>query len=247
MSGLEVIGIISNIISIIDAVCNVVSAYTNASGLPDAIQDVANRLPLVEEMLIRMDEYIKSNQKQRSYDAMARVLIACQDKASLLAIIFKARVVLPTTPDSSKPSRPSARKRFTTAAIMTLHVGKSRKIESLMKGIIEDIQLLTDNRALDAFDNVTRDQLRDFAAQTLMIPNVPYVDDRPRELSQSLSVPSRHTSTSPPRQYSNHGSGMQCILSGNGTQSINNGSGFFGSGPVTGGTFHYTNASAARC
>ncbi|KHE79372.1 hypothetical protein GE21DRAFT_1276924 [Neurospora crassa] len=240
MSGLEVISIISNVISIIDAVCKVVSACKDVNGLPDAMREVRVRLPLVEDTLERIKECMKMNGNKKSLDAMDEVLKACEEKATLLGTIFKADLPPPS-------SRPSARKRFTTAAIMTLHVGKSRKVESLMRGILDDIRLLADNRALDACDNAARHQVRESAALAIRTnldfsgsgtPTVPYMDDRP------LSPASTTSTRSDILKYSNIGSGMQCIHLGNGTQNNNNGQGFFGSGPVT-GTFHFTNA--ARC
>lgn len=44
--------------------------------------------------------------------------------------------------------KPWLRRRLITAALMTARSVRSRKIDSLMKGILEDIQLLAENRAL---------------------------------------------------------------------------------------------------
>ncbi|KAJ4333097.1 hypothetical protein N0V85_009943, partial [Neurospora sp. IMI 360204] len=158
MSGLEVLSIASSIISIVDAVSKVISACRDINGLPDAVRDAYTRLPLVADTLRLATECMNQSQHgndlddtaKKSCSAMVQVLKACQEKAALLGTLFEAILPPGTT-------RPSARKRFTTAVIMTLHVGKSRKVESLMKGILQDIQLLANNRALD---EATRDKMK---------------------------------------------------------------------------------------
>ncbi|KAK3392218.1 hypothetical protein B0T20DRAFT_361052 [Sordaria brevicollis] len=158
MSGLEVLSVASSIISIVDAISKVISASRDIHGLPEAVRDTHTRLPLVVETLRLATECMNQSQHNNDQDpttkksckAMLRVLQACEEKVTLLGTIFNAVLPAGTT-------RPSARKRFTTAAIMTLHVGKSRKVESLMKGILQDIQLLANNRALD---EATRDKMK---------------------------------------------------------------------------------------
>ncbi|KAK1773336.1 hypothetical protein QBC45DRAFT_340130 [Copromyces sp. CBS 386.78] len=174
ISGLEVLSIASSIISIVDAVSKVISACRDINGLPDAVRDAYTRLPLVADTLRLATEYMNQSQHgnnlnntaKKFCNTMVQVLKAYQEKAALLGTLFKAILPPGTT-------RPSARKRFTTAVIMTLHVGKSRKVESLMKGILQDIQLLANNRALD---EATRDKMKariemNVSAQNDVVPS----------------------------------------------------------------------------
>ena len=249
MSGLEVLSVASGIISIVDAVVKVISAYQDVNGLPDAVRDAYTRLPLVTDTLRLATECMNQSQPDNDQDnttkescrAMLQVLQACREKATLLGTIFHA-VLPPGT------TRPSARKRFTTAAIMTLHMGKSRKVESLMKGILQDIQLLANNRALD---EATRNKMkarmeRNASAQSNIIslsrsssppPPVtcasPYASDEGRDFSvpsehMQSSVPlSQHEETRPtmsyrqPSVFRSYGTGTQNIHSGRGNQNIN--------------------------
>lgn len=133
MSGAEVIGIISGIIAIIDATIKISSAANDASGLPEAFRDVALRLPLVSETLHKISENnIALNDEWRK--AMEPVLQRCKDRATQLGKIFNDVV----------PRAGASRIRRYTLATLAWHKGDS--VKSLMKRILEDVQLLTSHR-----------------------------------------------------------------------------------------------------
>lgn len=269
MSGLEVLGVASSIISIADAILKVISASKDLNGLPEAVRDAYTRLPLVAYTLRLATECVNQSSQhsndpddttQESSRAMLQVLDACHEKATLLGTIFHA-VLPPGT------RRPSARKRFTTAAIMTLHMGKSRKVESLMNGILQDIQLLTNNRALD---EATRNKIKarmemNSPAQSNTISSSGNTPPSPVTTCASpiacndgydLSVPSEQSSVQPWSQdagpsipyhqrpvFRNYGAGTQNIHSGYGNQTINSGRGHFFTGAIT-GPVHFSTAAS---
>ncbi|KAM5348925.1 hypothetical protein ACJ41O_008748 [Fusarium nematophilum] len=135
MSGAEVIGLISGIISIVDAAVKVYTATTNASGLPEAFHDVAKRLPLVHETLQTAGGHLNTtNPDEAFYKAMKPVLEGCKDKATRLAEIFEKAI----------PHADASRMERYLLAARTL--GKGSTVESLMKGILDDVQLLAGNR-----------------------------------------------------------------------------------------------------
>jgi hypothetical protein len=138
MSGAEaaglVIGIISGIIAVIDATINVYDAATDASGLPEVFRDVAKRLPLVQKTLQAVQGYLERNPNDASCDGMKLVLEGCKEKANRLATIFE-KVVPPA--DASRTER---------YLLATRNLGKGDTVESLMKGILDDVHLLTGNR-----------------------------------------------------------------------------------------------------
>ncbi|RYP30214.1 hypothetical protein DL767_006361 [Monosporascus sp. MG133] len=135
MSGAEVIGLISGIIAIVSATVEVYGAATDASGLPEAFRDVAKRLPLVQETLQTAQGYLNTADPDKAFcNAIKPVLQGCEDKAKRLAVIFEK--VVPQA-DASKMER------YLLAA-RTL--GKGDTVESLMKGMLDDVQLLTSNR-----------------------------------------------------------------------------------------------------
>jgi uncharacterized membrane protein len=62
MSGAEaiaVLGLISSIISIVDGTKKVYDAATNARGLPQAFREVADRLPIVKNILDSAKQHIE--------------------------------------------------------------------------------------------------------------------------------------------------------------------------------------------
>ncbi|RYP79291.1 hypothetical protein DL769_003040 [Monosporascus sp. CRB-8-3] len=134
MSGSEVIGLIASIITIVGATVKVYCA-TDASGLPEAFCEVAKRLPLVQETLQTAREYLNTAPPNEAFcNAIKPVLEGCEDKAKRLAVIFEK--VVPQADASGM-------ERYLLAA-RTL--GKGDTVESLMNGILDDVQLLTANR-----------------------------------------------------------------------------------------------------
>ncbi|KAK4139671.1 uncharacterized protein C8A04DRAFT_40548 [Dichotomopilus funicola] len=136
MSGAEVIGIISGIIAIIDATIKISKAANDASGLPEAFRDVALRLPLVSKTLQKFSEN-KITPDDEWHKAMEPVLQRCKDRATKLQKIFY---------DVVPQAGASRMKRY---ALATLTWGKGDTVKSLMKRILEDVQLLTGNRVAE--------------------------------------------------------------------------------------------------
>ncbi|RYP50627.1 hypothetical protein DL768_003909 [Monosporascus sp. mg162] len=135
MSGAEVIGLISGIIAIVDATVKVYGAATDASGLPEAFRDVAKRLPLVQETLQTARGHLNTADPDKAFcNAIKPVLEDCEDKTKRLAAIFEKVV----------PQAEASRIERYLLAARTL--GKGDTVESLMKGILDDVQLLTGNR-----------------------------------------------------------------------------------------------------
>ncbi|RYP63005.1 hypothetical protein DL771_009490 [Monosporascus sp. 5C6A] len=134
MSGAEVIGLISGIIAVVGATVKVYRAATDASGLPEAFRDVAKRLPLVQETLQTARGCLNTADPDEAFcNAIKPVLEGCEDKAKRLATIFEKVV----------PQADASRMERYLLAARTL--GKGDTVESLMKGMLDDVQLLTGN------------------------------------------------------------------------------------------------------
>jgi hypothetical protein len=134
MSGAEVIGIISGIIAIVDATVKVYNAANDASGLPEAFRDVSTRLPIVSKILRTISGNLNSIPDEEYCNAIKPVIQRCENRAIQLEKLFKD--VVPQT-------GASRRERYVLAARTW---AKGDTVESLMKGILEDVQLLTSNR-----------------------------------------------------------------------------------------------------
>ncbi|KAK4186821.1 hypothetical protein QBC35DRAFT_254894 [Podospora australis] len=200
MSGVEVLSLVSSVAAILDAAAKVVNAARDASGLPPNFRVVARRLPLIMDTLRIIQDGLDYDADQNSYTAMKLVLEECKKKAVALEKTFE--VVMPAA-EASAPRRMAAAMRT---------FGKGKRVETLMKGIVEDLQLLTGNHALKA---PARQKIPDSLAKT-MNTSPTGLADRQRPMSS----------------ISNYGPGQQSIHLGEGDQNINT-----GGGPQFNGTF----------
>jgi len=159
MSGAEalaVLGAISAVISIVDGIKQVYDAASDPKGLPPAFKEVANRMPLVKNTLQAAENGIKADNDAAK--GMKTVVDACETKAEKLADIF--RKVLPE-PDAS-------RMEHYLKALRGLPKGS--RVELLMKGILEDIQLLASNHGMKT---VTKDEMEQLTKAIKEIEKVP--------------------------------------------------------------------------
>jgi len=192
MSGVELIGAISGIVAILDTAVKVYGAVKDAAGLPSSFHTVAQRLPLVLDTLRTARDGIKLNSTDKDSSAsMMLVLDSCEKKALSLQKIFRS---MAPKPGDSTP------RRVATA----LHsLGKGKKIDGLMQGIIDDIQLMAGSHALNPY---ARGKIADFT-ETIEQGPVP--------------MALRRTDYSPRLSISNYGGASQNIHSGTGDQFIN--------------------------
>jgi len=132
MSGAEagfVIGLISGVISIIEAAKTVFDAAKDAKGQPEAFRQVAARLPLVIEILRSAKERALALD-DTAQEALEPILESCKAKAENLNKIFQ------------KVIRKDDDKWFDRYKKALGTLGKGDKVESLMEGILKDTQLL---------------------------------------------------------------------------------------------------------
>jgi hypothetical protein len=152
MSGAEailVLGVVSSVIAVVDGAKQVYDAAANAEGLPEAFREVAERLPIVQNILASAEKHISDGDiDENSCKAMKPVIERCGKRAENLDKLF--RKVIPPG-DASRPER-------YLKAVRTL--GKGGKVETLMMGMLEDTQLLASDYGLQAF---TKDQIEQIA------------------------------------------------------------------------------------
>jgi hypothetical protein len=142
MSGAEVgvvVGFISGTITAIDAAKKIYDAVNDAKGLPEDFRAVAQKLPLVNDSLVLIQQKIEeTGLDQESCLNMETVIEGCETKAKRLKAIFTRCI---------PEAKSSTIERYRKA----IHAfGNDRKVEVLMKGILEDVQLLAQNSAIKA-------------------------------------------------------------------------------------------------
>ncbi|KAI6791304.1 hypothetical protein KC367_g8101 [Hortaea werneckii] len=228
MSGAEVItvlGLISSVITIIETSRDVFDAASSADGLHEAFRAVSQNIPLVLTILrdckttqelveqdysLTVDEDLKHDIEE-SNKAVKPLIQACQDDAKQLQQIFQK--VVPED-DTSRVER------YKKAARAVLP-GKKRKVEDLMKNILEKLQLLHTSRFFKSENERTN-------------------ENRSKELDTAITQlselsPSLRDNES---QYNHHGSGGIFIHPGNGTQNNYNQSGGSGNKQYNAGTLN---------
>ncbi|KAH7132724.1 SesA protein [Dactylonectria macrodidyma] len=191
MSGFEIIGLISGILTILDTVSKLYSVVENAESLPLAFREIARRLPLVQDTLRSAEGYIKQNDADGMACAAIKPIVeSCKGKAERLRDVLQEMA----------PGANDSRLQRYRLAIRTL--GKSHRVEELMKGMLEDAHLLAGNRAVKA---ATEAQVGELLRAM-------------RELSEAPpSVPDAGRSPT----FAHYGTGHQFNNAGSGTQSIN--------------------------
>ena len=126
-----VLGVISSIITIVDGAKKVYDAAKDARGLPGAFREVAGRLPIVETTLGTVKGRITGNVVDKNTcRAVQSVAEACEVKTKKLGDLFEKALPKDGGFDPKRYYR--AVKAY----------GKGNKVENLMKGILEDLQLL---------------------------------------------------------------------------------------------------------
>ena len=199
MSGAEalaVLGAISAVVSLIDETKKVYDAASHLRGLPGAFREVADRLPIVTNILhAAREEYQQTHIDESSCAGAKPVLDACEQKARRLNDLFiKA---LP------KDGASGLRRYYQAVKVC----GKGNEVENLMKGILEDLQLLACDHGLVAA-KVQQEQI------TLAITELSAVTPSvPEHLFQESSFTA--TNTGPGTQYNAHG---ENIAQGNARQ-----------------------------
>jgi hypothetical protein len=164
MSGAEaslVLGIISAIISIIDATKKVYEAVEDEAGLPTNFKKSATKLPLILKLLEYAEEHVNNETDESIKAAFTPTLEDCKVQALHLQELFEK--VMPGEGDSRWD-------RYMKAART---IGKGGRVESLVGGILDDLQLLATR-----FPEVTTSRVKDELATaieevTKMEPSLP--------------------------------------------------------------------------
>jgi N-terminal domain on NACHT_NTPase and P-loop NTPases len=125
-----VLAIISSIISIIDATKQVYEAVEDETGLPTNFKKSQAKLPLISKLLEDAEQYIDNAADESIKNAFIPTLKDCNVQATQLQELFTK--VMPKEGDSRWD-------RYVKAART---IGKGGRVESLIGGILDDLQLL---------------------------------------------------------------------------------------------------------
>lgn len=194
-----VLGIISSIISIIDATKQVYEAVEDEGGLPKNFKKSATKLPLISKLLEDAEIFINNVADESTKFAFTPILENCKIQATQLHELFGK--VMPEENDSRLD-------RYVKAART---IGKGGRVESLIGGILDDLQLLAVK-----FPEVTTPRGREQLAKAI------------EEVSKM--EPSLADGFEEAPAFAHYGSGAQNNNTGNGIQHNNSGIGNQNSG-----------------
>lgn len=147
MSGAELIGVISAIIAIVDASLKLCEAVDDVSGFSKSFRNVAARLPAIQctldaanKRLAEEEEEMTPEEKDINWSesraTLVKVLQGCGDKAMTLQTILQKAI----------PAAGASRLNRFIKALRT--IPNAEKVDSLMNGILSDLQVLTANHAV---------------------------------------------------------------------------------------------------
>lgn len=198
MSGVELIGAISGTIALIEAAVKVYNAATDASGLPEAVRGVAQRLPLAKDILQTTKSQVEAGEPDEDLcEEMIPILKGCKERVERLERIFQKVI-----PDANAP-----RKDRYVSAIKT--IGKGKQVESLMKEILEDIQLLVGNRVMKSKKEIG--SLEKAIEEMSTLQPTTYEESWVQIDQCGSGLQAVHTSTGP--EHNSNISGMQFVRS----------------------------------
>ncbi|KAJ5344404.1 TPR repeat protein [Penicillium brevicompactum] len=141
MSGLEVIGGISAIITLLDTSIKFYDSTRNDVKLPETFESVRNRLPVLLHILQTCQNDLepgKDSMPSDVCDALENILDSCNEKVRKLREIFE--IVIPGEKDTWE-------KRY---AKVIRRLGKGNKVEELMTTLTQDVQLIVNHNAVNS-------------------------------------------------------------------------------------------------
>ena len=199
MAGAEaftIIQVIASIIAIVDKTKQVYDAASDQKGLPGAFREVAARLPIVRDILSSAEQYVNGHTYDASYGGAKDVLEECKSKIQTMEELFLK--IMPA-------EGASRRERYLSAA---RSLGKESRVESLMKRILEDVQLLAVDYGMSSATEAQRKELAEAIKDVAALPR-----SLPERLIEESGFSARHSGSGAINQfhgdqYTNHGDGQ---------------------------------------
>ena len=199
MSGLEVIGGITAVITIIDTSVTVWEGARKDLKLSETFVTVANQLPILRETLQTCQEHLKPLQSTLPEDVatgLSNIVKDCDRKARKLCTIFEETI-------SSEDDQWYERYRK-----VAKRLGKGSKVEELMKSIAEDTQHLVNYHAVKSAKPELCMRLEEIIAEMESVePSLP-TDDVASQIFNAYRGP-QNVSTGSSTQYNSSNTGGQ--------------------------------------
>lgn len=176
MSGVDVIGGISAVITIIDVSLKIYHDTRKDLKLPQTFEIVVHKLPIIRDTLQKCKSHLVSIQDDISADvcaALEKIIDSCDDKATNLRQIFEK--VMPGEHDGWK-------KRYTK---IVQRLGKGNKVEELMLSITQDVQLIVNHHAVNSAMSEQNAELENIIKEMKSVQSSASEDESPGNIFNS--------------------------------------------------------------
>lgn len=201
---MDPLSVIASIIAVVQATAATYQAIHKLRGLPKEFVEVSLRFPLAEDSLRLLQSQLNTQTiDDASKKAIEPCLTGCDRKAKKLRDIFKSVEQGASNDASVLDMYRAALKRL----------GKAQRVESLMNGILADLNALATNRIFRGDDTAhVAAQLKEAIAHLSdLTPSVPDEElDGPQGCNQVIES----GGTGYQAQYNNYGSGPNYNISG---------------------------------
>lgn len=195
MSGLEVIGVISGVVTILDAIVRIHGVARENHRLPPAYDDITHRVALVRETLSAVESRLKKDtEDSETYKSVELTLKTCKKKANRLLGLYE---------EVSAPYGTGVAKRYMLAARA---VRRRSEAEHLTKDLLLDVQLLTGHHVIKS---ATEAQVARLAEAIEEASSPPPAEDRVVAEFRNYGSGPQTIQTGNGSQYNNTGSGCQ--------------------------------------
>ncbi|KKP06487.1 hypothetical protein THAR02_01445 [Trichoderma harzianum] len=191
MSGIEIIGLISSIITLVDTAGQIYKAIKNAENLPPAFEEAARRLPLIHSTLKVAQDRLTKTGDTATFEALKPTVENIKKQAESLTNILQE---IALHPNGSKLHR---------YRVVVRRLGKGSQVEDLMKSMLGDVQLVAENQAIRA---ATEAQMTELLEQVQALSPMASPPETPVPKDYKAATVSYFANG---QQFNNVGSGTQ--------------------------------------
>jgi hypothetical protein len=136
---MDPLSIIASTIAVVEAVSSTYKAIQHLRGLPDEFKEVNQNLPLAQDTLALARDHLQGLAlDDSSKKAIQPVVSGCEERAKMLQDIFEK------VEKGAKNAKDGSMLDFYRTSLLRL--GKAHRVETLMRGILRDLDALATNQ-----------------------------------------------------------------------------------------------------
>lgn len=205
---MDPLSIIASTIAVVQATAATYKAIQKLKGLPKEFIEISQRFPLAEDTLCLLRSQLETQTlDEASKTAIEPCITSCEVKAKKLRDIFQS-IESGVRKDGSV---------IEFYRILLLRLGKAQRVETLMNGMLRDLDVITTNRifsgvAIQGLETRLKQAINQLSTVTSSVPDTGL--DNPKSINQTIEFGG--TGYLAHSQYNNPGNGQQYNVSGSG-------------------------------